>query len=420
MNAETPLTDAYRLLRRVGPPQAPFAGWLARRADGDVVHLVPADALRRWPGLGTASDGHQLGASDVVRCADGHVVEIPWCRERLDRFLTRRRDTAAPLSPGEAVTLAVSILRGTAEATAGRSRDREPRGGWWLTDEGKPVFVAAAGEDAPEIAAATAEVTEMGWHDLDPRAQRALSLASTVQDRSVADAERELFALAEPQPLAMEARQDRTVPAPSSGRAADRIRAEPGGHDPLARYIDADIARLAAESWDRLRLRVRQRRTRAVTRRRRGVWVAAVAAAATVLIAGAVWPDPARVGAEVDGAAVEREPTRDPASAATSGAVSASRVDADGWESAVDAVIDGWVQCADDACRESFLDDPARLESVGEVALPIGERDVTLLDDFGDVAVVRVDAEESTPQIVVVIRVGDALRLRDVYAAQPQ
>ena len=83
---------------------------------------------------------------DIARRPGGHVVVLPWCTERVDVFVGRRRAASSPLSGGEVVTLVVSALRGTAEAHRGRSGDEAgPQGTWWLTDAGRPGVRARRG-----------------------------------------------------------------------------------------------------------------------------------------------------------------------------------------------------------------------------------------------------------------------------------
>ena len=61
---------------------------------------------------------------------------------------------------------------------------------------------------------------------------------------------------------------------------------------------------------------------------------------------------------------------------------------------------------------------------MGAIDLPSGERQVALLDDFGDIAVLRVDAGDGTvaSQMVVIVRRNEKWLLRDVsdVAQQPE
>ena len=78
--------------------------------------LVDAKVLgREWKGWDAPPHGHVLAPIDVVWRSDGHDVALPVCTERVTDLLARRAATGPPLMPGEAVTLAVSVLRGFAE-----------------------------------------------------------------------------------------------------------------------------------------------------------------------------------------------------------------------------------------------------------------------------------------------------------------
>src|SRR5690606_10475819 len=143
MSADTvvPLTDAYRVLRAVWPPEAPFAGVLARTPDDRTVLLVASREVEGWSGAEHGTDGHVLGPRDLVRCRDGVAVELDACTETLERLLDRRE--AGGLLPGESVTLAVALCRGLAELAATRPRGEQawPPGRWWITAEARPLFV---------------------------------------------------------------------------------------------------------------------------------------------------------------------------------------------------------------------------------------------------------------------------------------
>ena len=58
----------------------------------------------------------------------------------------------------------------------------------------------------------------------------------------------------------------------------------------------------------------------------------------------------------------------------------------------------------------------------GVVDLTAAERTVTLLDEFGGAAVLRVEASASaaSPQLVVIVRTDDRWLLRDVYDVPEQ
>src|SRR6478736_603875 len=68
----------------------------------------------RRRGRRSSRDGHLVGASDLVRQAGCHYAAFPPFGGTVDDFRTRRDE--AGLSDGECLTLAVSGLRGLAEA----------------------------------------------------------------------------------------------------------------------------------------------------------------------------------------------------------------------------------------------------------------------------------------------------------------
>jgi len=445
------LDDGSRTLRAVRAGDGgPWAGALVRTKDGASRVLV--DASERdaaWAGWSVEPGGHVLAPLDVVRTSSGHAALLPVCAERLDDFV-RRRAARAPLSGGEAVTLGVSILRGCEQLMGAPDASGE----WWLDDAGRPVVaVDAAPRSAREAAGeALAAVA------VDPRVERAWRAAQEavaaerLTRRQLEEAEAELFRVTDAEPLVTvvlgprravdEARAAGAVgpgPAPPSGDETPR-----GLWHRLAAHVDADLAdtvsRATTAVW---------RRARTEPRTRRAPWLVAAAVACGVLAVGAFWPVPGEgsVGpaagthaAGLSGAhesAGEHEAVYDAAEhgetvgeSSGSGDDAASSGDAPGGARAEDpviagtAVLDGRHACAGDAaCLAAWIADPAAVVPAGAVDLPSSERSVTLIEDLGDVAVVRVDAaDQSLPaQLVVLIRREDRWLLRDVHdvAHQP-
>ncbi|HOA86895.1 MAG: hypothetical protein R2732_04260 [Microbacteriaceae bacterium] len=142
----------YHVIRRVAPPESPFAGVLARDDAGETVLLAAVGGAGGWDaGWEAAAGEHRLIPLDVIaRVHGGNEVVLPWCVERLDAFVLRRQRAAAPLRAGEAINIAVCVLRGAAETLALHGRG----GAWWLTADGRPVFarhVVASGQgEAPD------------------------------------------------------------------------------------------------------------------------------------------------------------------------------------------------------------------------------------------------------------------------------
>ena len=68
-------------------------------------------------------------------------------------------------------------------------------------------------------------------------------------------------------------------------------------------------------------------------------------------------------------------------------------------------------------CLTGILEDPSRPTVPGIVDAPTAEHTLTLLDDFGAVAVLRADPVAAGPsaQLVTVVRHDDRWLLRDVH-----
>ena len=127
----------YHVIRRVAPPESPFAGVLARDDTGETVLLAAVGGAEGWdPGWEAGAGEHRLIPRDVLAREGGNEVVLPWCVERVDAFVSRRHRVGAPLRAGEAVTIAVCVLRGASECLA----HAEAAGAWWLSADGRPVF----------------------------------------------------------------------------------------------------------------------------------------------------------------------------------------------------------------------------------------------------------------------------------------
>ena len=436
MPADDPLLSAYRIIRRLdAPSEAPWPALLAHDADGPVL-LVDLTALGDdWPGWRASRDGHLVGASDLVRQAGGHYAAFPPFGGTVDDFLTRRDE--AGLSDGECLTLAVSGLRGLAEA--GFLPEGPRGGGWWLTDAGRPVF-AFHGE-GESIAEATRALLE------DVRAIASPSLAAVVAEaidvaaepsrlaRSLPRLEEALFSIATPEPLATTVFAPRRARAVAAGEAAAPHAAEapePTLLSRLAMHVDADLAdafsRATTAAWRRFRREGAPSRTKPL--------VAAGLVAGVVLTGGLLWPSggPATAGggsapspsasASASAADAAETTTTDSPSTDASASVDPSAEGAEaatpepaGLEATLERLLTSRASCDDDGCRAALQESPQTSFPAGVIGLPSAERTVTLLDEFGGAAVLRVDAAsgDQPSQLVVIVRRNETWVLRDVH-----
>lgn len=402
----------------------PWPGVLVRQASGAVGVLVDAGVLGAdWGGWDAVTGGHVLTPIDLVRRPGGHDVLLPVCSERLEEFV-RRRGARSELLPGEAVTLGVSVLRGCAQLVAAP----DTAGDWWLDDSGRPVLAT----DASSERAFTAAARVLSAAAIDPRMQRAWDAAvqavsaGRVTARDIADAEELLFAAADPEPLS-------TISL-SPRRAADvALDARPptpvGDTGPrplwqaLIGSVDADLADSVSKATTAV-----WRRLRTPARSRRAPLLVGGAVAAAVLAGGALWPVGGVASVEPPDAVGNPSRTATPTATAEAGEPAATAVhgvpEADDLGALTAALLDARLACAGDAeCLAGVVADPTRSLGVGAIDLPTAGRTLTLLDDFGDVAVLRVDANDggSVSQLVVVIRHDEKWLLRDVHdvAQQP-
>lgn len=421
-------------IRRVDRPDSPFPGTLARAPDGTTVLLVDRALLSGWTGWGAAPDGHVLAPADIVLRPGGHDVVLPAVAERVDRFLARRAEARLPLSAGEAVTLAVSLVRGIGEAL-GLVDDLA--GEWWLTDDGRPVVVAESGEETVRRATTRLCLALAEHIPGTALAQTLTDLAAELENgrplRGDAQMwEDDLFACASAEPLAVDAFGPR--------HASPRIGAAPPDSPPLpvpsrpwwgalAFHVDAGLADAVSDVVHRALERMR--RARLAGGRARPIILAA-GAAGLVLAAGLLWPsdtDDASAGtpppAETASSSAP-SPTHEGMTGPPPAALDAARgeppSEGDGPDAVMagdlvgvtSALLDALSGCgAAAACRAGILEDPAREIPAGPATASGQERAVTLVDDFGDVAVLRAGGAEAT-QLVTIVRAESGWRVRDV------
>lgn len=432
--ADDPLTGAHRPIRRIAAPDVPIPGLLA--TDGDeTVLLVDVDEVDDALWLSGDAD-HLWGVDDVARRRGGHDAVLPWCSARLSDVLAGRAGDA--LSGGEAVTIAVSVLRGLRQARAVWGSAGTITGDWWLTDSGRPLVVRGDGGGVEEGASALLESTARVCSDavVASAVSRLPELITTPQPPDRLDAaERALFEVSAPRPLG--------TTSPSAPAVFDDLR--PQG---ARRLLFADDPPLIGASTasratvDRVRDVVRRTAERLrslspvggrggadrsprhgpatpagtgdpVSRSRRGLVVIAGAVALAVLTIGLLWPaSPGQTPSVVDAASpkpsvstsgVDDEASHPEAPLAAGDAVSEpAEIAADLLKRVADC------RAADDECAGIVAD----REVLRRVPAP---GPLMLVDDYGGIAVLR--AERADGDVLVVIEQrDDRWRVRDAYA----
>ncbi|WP_349427492.1 hypothetical protein [Microbacterium sp. LWS13-1.2] len=425
----------YRAIRTVRAREdGPWPGLLVHTAGGDACVMVDAEALGpEWIGWDAAPDGHVLAPLDIRRRPDGHDVALPVCVERLEEFVGRRA-ARMPLSTGEAVTLGVSVLRGCAQIAG----SPQMTGDWWLDGAGRPVL-ATDSSPRPAREAAAAALERVSVEASAQRTWRTAVNAVTAERISVREleaAEEALFAIATPEPLstvslsprsAVEGGVRRQEPA-HAGVALQDEPAPPSMWQSLVAGVDNDFAdtvsRATTAAWRRLRRSERVGKPAS----RRAPWLVGGAVAAAVLAGGALWPTAGGVATENPTDVVTPTPSgterasddtpTSPGDAPTDAGSPADLAQVAG------ALLDARLACGNASdCLASVVVDAVSLPG-GTVDLPATERTLTLLDDFGDIAVLRVDAADGTrpSQMIVILRRDEKWLLRDVsdVAQQPE
>lgn len=301
---QNPLESTYRPIRRVAPPDVPIAGVLAAEGDHTVlladVDAVPSPWWRDDPAA------HLLAPLDVARRADGHDAVLPWCVVTVGSYLRARADE--PLSGGEGVTLAVSLMRGCAEAALparfGDDPVPVPHGRWWLTDQGRPLFAVGEGAPAREE---TAELLSLLAGSCSDRvvARLATEAADSIRVRSPASVllrlEEDMFEACAPRPLLVRVADPLTL-RPLEAREL-RSRGEGESERSTTQFIGAgrhdEPRRGSSGAWaEALRSAVRKlvmpRGREDATRKhsRRTPVLLGASLAAVILTVGLLWPQP--------------------------------------------------------------------------------------------------------------------------------
>ncbi|WP_240745074.1 MULTISPECIES: hypothetical protein [unclassified Microbacterium] len=490
------LPGAHRVVRVLDADEGPFegalvtsgdavavrmdvsalGGWIGWRYSGAEHVAAPIDVIRRRGGhdvlLPWCPD--QVLGFLIRRSATGAALRPGECSTLVVSLLRGLDEIGEGGEPGEGV-----------ESTR--------TGVWWVTDGGRPVFVFGPGQDAR--AGAEEIVRRLGEGASDKVLKRALNtVANGLEKASVQPRiprrlldiwEQELLNVAAPQPLDRgahppEQAQDvaqvvttRESILPRNGQRlrSDRRRKSRGIVAAVVTVAGAGkelfgiaAARIAAVIRGR-----RERRTRAAedagtrSHPRRRPFIVAAAVAAAVLAAGLLWPE----GGDPGEADAGRRRAGETASVMSGDAPSATPVPeaADGQEAAegadtrkaadesraaedaersstslgddpvaaAEALFTTITECrvrADSACPDAAA--PGSDGVVNELVAAAQGTAVELVDEYGDVAVVRLDVDDadsemiepgtSQPrhQVVVLIRAEEKWLVRDVYDVADQ
>lgn len=449
----------HRLIRAVDNTEGPFAGTLVVYEDGVAVSADAAD-LTEWGGWAHSDADHICGAMDLRRRIDGHDVLLPWCTQRVETFVGRRRAAGALLSAGELATLVASLMRGMRELGADAAA---VIGDWWLTGDGRPLFVHGEGGGARARTAGLIE--RVCAHTTDRATLRILDemMAALRERRHHPDDdarwEEQLFATAAPRALRLDVfaperaaelvdgrmlrgdesrrtRRERREPraerfAPRiGGRMLDALRS---GLRERAQTLMASLPRRAERRGAH---NSNEQSVRSAKSRRRAL-VLAGSVAALVFLIGLMRPEapePESASAAtisqgvVSGlAAHEGEITSEPTAPPEQDSDEVLPTTEEDVLLAVPALLTSIAECveaASEACPDALAEGLA-LPVTGAVMQGARASEATLVDDYGDVAVVKlapVDAaDDAASQMLVLERRNDKWLVRDIYdvAHQP-
>ena len=440
------LPEAHRVIRPVDAGESAFVGVLV--ADGDGVR-VRVDVETVGAALWRYGDAaHVAGVRDLVRRSDGHDALLPWCAERVATFLARREGAGASLSPGEAVTLVASMLRGIEECGG-----EALVGVWWLADDARPLFVAGEGDAV--IGATRTLVGQVRGVIADRALDRALAEIERMPDdhrvirQRLAVWETNLTAHAAPRAL----QRDVFAPEPVTGIPLHRAhvavpldeRAEAGVRGLIRRAADAVGRHAGAVGAIGRRLMPargerapRQHNRHDVSPRpgrapRRRMVILAAGAGVIVLAAGLMWPqepEPSQAdevlqtstAQPADETAAEESPRPvDATGAAAPPAGDTKGAPPDGTEAVATTLVSALASCrseGDTTCAVAVA--PGAGERVlAALMADVSTPDITPVEDYGDVAVVRLDAN-GVRQMLVLVRQNDSWLVRDVYDVADQ
>lgn len=424
---ENALAQPYRPIRRVAPPDVPLPGVLATCA-GDTVLLVESDVVPEalWR---PDEPAHVWAPIDVARRGNAQAAVFPWCTATLDGYLRRRAD--APIDGGEAVTLLVSLIRGYREAAA----DEAATGRWWVTGEGRPMFVPGEGS---RLAPATLDAAEAVAGALADRAVSRLVaelpqvLAPPLNPGALDRSEQALFEAYAPKPLS-ELPDDTgaavTLPDVRAQVAVPRTRAGDarGGRRRGDSHAGADgtLVSRALAALDAATTRIRTpsdegrgdrsagaapARGSAAQGSRRRVGLVALSAAAAVIALGVMWPRGEPGQAAGDSGAAGAGSASVPASSES--APPRDTQSADERSSADPVVAARWLIAAAATCGDcgELAVSPAAAQAASELGEP------TLVEDYGGIAVVRAAAASGGERFLVLERRDGQWWIREVSA----
>lgn len=386
--------------------------------------LIPDDVWR------CRMNGHILVPHDLARTTDGHAAVVPHCPARLRDVIERR------VSPGAAVTIAVSMLRAASES----STHGFEHGQWWVDASGRPVLAITGAQPWRESGALLLdELAGTAPSSLAAVLARTGDALSTARLRAaeLEALEEELFATAEPSPLTLGQRLRPLTEEPSPRRAASLRRnvnaleshgARVGDDGWMAR-VSAAVHQLSdavtgCRAWLRTRSDARASTPAPAAdssprRRRRAPVVVATAAAAIVIGVGMAWP----TDQDVPPARAEAGPTAGTAtpSVATEAAAAATGTDTpiDLIHVATDVLVTLSGCTAASAECDTLWETPGHTASGAVTGAP-GTHAITLLDEYGGVAVFRVEAPGHTPQILVLVSANGKWLVRAVYDVADQ
>jgi len=451
----TPFPGTGTVLRVVREG-APWPGTIVRHGDGRSALHVDVALLEGTAVWRATPDGHILAPIEIVRTPSGQDAVFELCAGRLDHVLGARTDAGAPPSAGECVTVAVSVLRGAHEAGA-------TAGSWWVAEDGRPVLALGG---ATGVVDTSRQILRLlagaAQHPLIDALRGAEAALSQLSADALADAEDALFSAADAAPLAL------SVPAPARAVSVSATaRSDPGAvagvRAAVERHVDGEVAERIAHAsgdvrdrWVRLQERRAQRRgsvrvprptpaakSRAQPSEGAGAVGAAVpvrrtrmpkplfvggGVAVAVVAAGLLWPvaeEPSERALSTPTPAMSAAPsvTDAPPSPAPAPAAGPAPepVPPEDPAATADALLVAAAACGDESCVDALRESPGRPAIDGVLTLPQADRQVTLVDDYGGVAVVRVSAEGVGPdRLLVIVEAGHTWLIRDAYDVADQ
>lgn len=485
------VAGAHRVIRLIDAEEGPFAGSLV--AQGDLVAVqVPSEQLSGWAGWEAAGAEHIAAPIDVVRRTDGHDVLLPWCVERITVFLGRRSAAGQPLSAGEVSTLLASILRGIDEWGRTQVVGDGGRW-WLTDDGRPMLVIGEGDDPRVSAALIVERLQKDCGDRVLGRVLSAIHAGLTegaqrprMSSRQLEQWEGELLATAAPRPLRRDVHAPERVrdidllrrvdvTAPESRRSVRGTTAVSRGRRErtvlrLVRPYAAAWRSALVSGWRRIPLRRSLRgeadprdarfeersssrkwsvvpvgvagagaTKKASAPRRRLVLVAGVAVAA-VLGAGMLWPvrpqehpEPRQSPSVV---AADRPPAGGATGSGTANTAPPSSEPEEGPGDAVEAAsgllttIAACAAAGDEICADAVVPGASGLvERINAAGFAATSPELALVDEYGDVAVIRMSSAESSAtesgvpaveQVLVIVRDEKRWLVRDVYDVADQ